>query len=110
WAAPLAGSGPTARGTSTSCPPRRSASRRELVQRRRVSADDLALLLLGHAREVLFDRLLRVRPDAVGMWVVARPHDAAETDVVPFANPRMVLDERAVHLPVEERRGALTQT
>src|SRR5262249_39330358 len=54
----------------------------EAVELSRILTDDLASGGVGQVAELALDVVLRIGPDAVGVWKVRGPHDVALADLV----------------------------
>src|SRR5215469_16715498 len=64
------------------CWPRGRRSIHEAVELSRILTDDLASGGVGQVAELALDVVLRIGPDAVGVWKVRGPHDVALADLV----------------------------
>src|SRR5690349_13461516 len=100
-------SAPAANGPNCgSVVPKRTASV-QMIQRRRVPARDQRPLVRGHVAEMFLERLARLRPGAVAVRIVRRPHDVSETRPMPRGDAGEVLDERRMALAVPVRARLL---
>src|SRR5207247_668402 len=79
----------------------------QTIQRGRVPARDERPLLGRHIPEVLFQRLAGLRPGAVGMRVVGRPHYIVKTGALAGGDAREIADEGRVTLTVPVRARLL---
>src|ERR1700683_3224503 len=69
------------------------AERIELEVLHGVEVGDLVDVLVGHAIEILHERLRRGGPRRVRVGVVALPGDVVDVQVVPVLDPERVVDE-----------------
>src|SRR5262245_14156260 len=79
----------------------------QMIELGRVRAGDEASLLVGHVLEVLDENLARLRPGAVRVRIVGRPHDVVEPGAVTLGDAGEVLDEGGVSLAVPVRARLL---
>src|SRR5262249_60120533 len=94
------GSGGTRTGPTPTLAPANPGASVQPVEGGAVAAGNQRALALGHVLEVFGQRLARLRPCAVGMGIVRRPHDVPQAGAMALGNPGEVLDERRVPLPV----------